>query len=309
MALPEELQALARRVSNRGRWGDDDQRGTLNLITPDAVRRGVAAVRTGEVLSLAIPFDADGPMWDFDSMPGRHNPTLDAYMVNVSFTGDPADFTTSDDTLTMGTQAATHWDALAHVGYEGRLYNDVPGDVVTRDAGAARLGAEQIGAVVTRGLLCDVARLHGVDWFEEPYPIDGDDLEACLDRAGLRAEPGDAVLVRTGQMAHRGDKQRYSFPSPGLSTRSIEWLRDHDVAAVATDTQTFECYPGEDDAVFFPVHMIHLRDMGLLQGQLWALDDLAEACAADGRHEFLLDATPLPLVGATGAPVAPTAVR
>ena len=103
MALPEELRELAQRVSNWGRWGDDDQRGTLNLVTPASVLRGIAAVRDGRVLSLAIPFEADGPMWDFESMPGRVNPTLDAYFVNVSFTGDPSDFTTSDDTLRMGT--------------------------------------------------------------------------------------------------------------------------------------------------------------------------------------------------------------
>src|SRR5262249_44487899 len=158
--------------------------------------------------------------------------------------------------------------------------------------------------VVSRGVLLDIARLHGVDHFDDAYAITGDDLErACR----VAVEPGDVVLVRTGQQHYlrAGDKVRYSYPSPGLSTQSIEWLREHDAAAVATDNMTFEVYPGEDPEVFMPVHMIHLRDMGLVQGQNWALDELAADCAADGQYDFLLVASPLPLTHAVGAPVVP----
>jgi kynurenine formamidase len=308
--LTDELQELARRVSNWGRWGPDDQRGTLNLITPDAVRRGAAAVRTGEAFSLAIPFDQTGPQWDGSGMPDRVNPELNTYAVNVAFTGDPADFTTTDDSFRMGSQAATHLDALSHVGYEGKLWNDTPNSVVT-DAGASKLGIEHDRAIATRGVLVDIARLKGVGHFEENYAITGDDLEAAVTLGGVNVESGDAVLVRTGHMHYLrlGDRLKYSMPAPGLSTKSIEWVRDHDVSLVATDTITYEVYPCENADVFMPVHMIQLRDMGLAQGQNFNLDDLAAACAADGRIEFLLVATPLPLTGAAGAPVAPTAIR
>ena len=94
-----------------------------------------------------------------------------------------------------------------------------------------------------------------------------------------------------------------------MTTGTISWIRDHDVAAVATDTLTFEVYPCEDRKVFMPAHMIHIRDMGLLQGQVWHLDDLAVDCASDGQYDFLLCATPLPLTHAVGAPVAPTAIK
>src|SRR5262249_48060242 len=114
--LPQELVELAARVSNWGRWGTDDQRGTLNLIDEDAVRRGVAAAREGRAFSLAIPFDGTGPQWDNVNMPHRTNPELRTHTVNMSFTGDSRDFTTSDDSFDMGSQAATHWDALSHVG-------------------------------------------------------------------------------------------------------------------------------------------------------------------------------------------------
>jgi kynurenine formamidase len=311
MPLSSELAALAARVSNWGRWGPDDQRGTLNLVTAESVRRGLAAARDGRAFSLAIPFDRQGPQWDSENMPHRVNPELHTHSVNVAFTGDPRDFTTSDDSFRMGSQAATHWDALAHVGYDGRLYNDTPQSAVTAEHGAQRLGIEHFGAFATRGVLLDVARLHGVDHFDDNYAITGDDLEQAAGAAGVSVAAGDALLVRTGQMhfLRAGDKRRYSMPSPGLSSRSIEWLHDHDVAAVATDTITFEVYPCEDPRVFMPVHMIQLRDMGLAQGQNWALDELAADCAADGRYECLLVATPLPLTGAVGAPVAPTAVK
>lgn len=308
MALPEHLQQLAAKVSNTGRWGTDDRRGTLNLIDRAAVLRGVAAARDGKVFSLAIPFDSDGPQTG--AIPGRENPEREMIAVNMAFTGDPANFCTNDDKVSMGVQAATHWDALAHVSYEGRLYNGIAAATVT-DAGAPQLGIDTFGPVVTRGVLADVARLHEVDHFDTGYAVTGDDLDAALARAGATVEPGDALLVRTGQMRHlaAGDKARFADPSPGLSTQSIEWLRDHDVAAVATDTLVLEVWPPEDPAVLLPVHMIQLVDMGLIQGQLWALDELAEDCAADGRYEFLLCATPLPFTRALGGPVAPTAVK
>jgi kynurenine formamidase len=308
--LTPDLHDLARRVSNWGRWGADDQRGTLNLITESVVMRGVAAARHGRTFSLAIPFDQSAPQWDTKNMPERVNPELRTYAVNLAFTGDTDDFTTSDDSFRMGSQAATHLDALAHVGYEGKLWNDTPNSVVSPD-GAARLGIEQMGAIATRGVLVDIARLHGVDHFDENYPITGDDLDRAASAAGVHIQSGDAVLVRTGHMhfLRSGDKRRYSMPAPGLSTRSIPWIRDHDVALVATDTITFEVYPCEDTQVFMPVHMINLRDMGLTQGQNWHLDDLAADCARDGQYDFLLVATPLPLTGAAGAPVAPTAIK
>lgn len=310
MALPPELRALADKVSNWGRWGPDDERGTLNLVDAAAVRRGVAAATDGRVFSLAMPFGPDGPQ--DGGIPGRENPSVRITMANVSMTGDPGDFTTSDDQFRMGSQAATHWDALGHVGYDGLLYNGVDAGVVTAEGGAARLGIDRFGPVVSRGILCDVARLHGVDGFDDNHPISGDELDACVAAAGLRVEPGDIVCVRTGQfrwLRPGVEKLRFRHPTPGLAVSSIEWLHDHDVAAVASDTFVLECYPGEDPAVLLPVHMINLRDMGLVQGQLWWLDDLAADCAGDGRIDFLLTATPLPLVGAVGGPVAPTAVK
>ncbi|MCU1450370.1 MAG: putative cyclase, partial [Acidimicrobiales bacterium] len=163
MALPPEFTELARRVSNWGRWGDDDERGTLNLIDPDAIRRGAACVRTGRTISLALPLNADGPQTGV--IPGRDNPDHRMVAVNMAYTGDADDFATSDDAVSMGLQAATHWDALAHVSYGGALYNGFPASSVT-DGGAARCGIDKAGAIVSRGVLLDVARARGVDRVE-----------------------------------------------------------------------------------------------------------------------------------------------
>ena len=170
--------------------------------------------------------------------------------------------------------------------------------------GATKLGIEQFGPIVTRGVLLDVARLHGVDALDAGYAIGAEDLDGAATRAGLHVEAGDIVLVRTGNMRwlRDGDRTTYVGSAPGLGVGSIGWLHDTQVAAVATDTLAFEVWPAEDPAALLPVHMLNLRDQGLVQGQLWYLDALAEDCAADGVYEFLLAATPLPLTGAVRRP-------
>ena len=308
MPLDAEQAALAARVSNWGRWGADDQRGTLNLIDAAAVKRGAAAVKRGVSFSLSIPMDGGGPQTG--RVLGRKNPTLTMLQVSFAFSGDSRDFATSDDEVVTGTQSATHWDALAHAGYDGLLYNGIPADVITQDDGATKLGIEHFGPVVTRGLLCDVARLRGVEYFEEPYAVTGADLDACL--GDLAPLAGDIVLVRTGQMhwLRVGDRNRYADISPGIGLDAVEWLHDHDIAAIANDTHVFEPYPCPGpNPYLFPTHMIELRDMGIPQGQQWDLDELAADCAADGVYEFLLSATPLPLTHACGGLTAPTATK
>ncbi len=308
MALPRELIELGQKVSNWGRWGADDRRGTLNLIDAVAVNRGLASARQGKVFSLAMPFNEEGPQLGF--IPGRINPKRTMIQIDESLTGDKSDFTTSDDAVEMGVQSATHWDALAHVSYNGLLYNGVPSASIT-DAGSADLGIDNYGAIATRGVLLDVARALGAEMLPDGYAITGDDLDIAARHAGVTVAPGDIICIRTGWMhwLRVNEKLHYSFPTPGPSPKSIEWFRDHDVAGVATDTLVFENYPAEDPAANLAVHMIHLRDIGLAQGQNWALDELAADCLADGQYDFLLTATPIPFTHAVGGPVAPTAIK
>ena len=308
MTLSDDFVELAKRVSNWGRWGDGDERGTLNLIDADAVRRGAACVRTGKTFSLALPLNEDGPQTGV--IPGRDNPDHRMVAVNMAFTGDPNDFATSDDAVSMGLQAATHWDALAHVSYGGFLYNGFPASSVT-EKGAARCGIDKAGTIVTRGVLLDVARARGVDRLDGAHAIGAEDLEAARELARVDIEPGDVVLIRTGQIQvlHGGDKNAFGHPSPGPGIDAVPWFRDHDVAAVATDNLTFEVFPCERDDLFLPVHLLDLRDVGLTQGQNWDLEALAADCADDDVYSFLLEASPQPFTGATGSPVNPVATK
>jgi len=324
--IPESFADMARRVSNWGRWGPDDQRGTLNLIDREARLRATASVVDGDAFALGLPLsEAEGIQMGF--IPGRVNPTRSMICVNGPLGPDPEWIASSEDVVTFALQCATHWDGLAHVSYGagapgGLLYNGYPASSVD-ETGASRLGVEHIGALVTRGVLLDVARALGKEILEPGYAITPDDLEAALDLAGGDLQSGDAVLVRTGQAAHlalpgrpglggaepKRDLIAYTWPTPGLTVATAGWLHDRDVAAVALDTMVLEVYPCEDPDLYLPVHLLHLVEMGLTQGQNFFLDELADACAADGRYTFLLDGTPLPFTGALGAPVNPVALR
>ncbi len=306
--LPPEVKELAAQVRNWGRWGADDEIGTLNLITDDVVRAAAGEIRVGRRLALGLPLNDQGPQTGV--IPGRDNPTHEMIMVDTPLTGDPSNFTTSDDKVILALQAATHWDALAHVSYEGQLYNGVPSSVIT-DTGAARMGIDKIRTLVSRGVLLDVAAAKGVDRLEGGYPLTAADLDAACAHGKVEVRPGDIVLLRTGQMQWflEGDREKYGAPAPGPSLQTVAWFHDHDVAAVATDNITFEVFPSEREDALLPVHLLHLVDMGMTQGQNWNLEELAVDCANDGRYAFFLDASPQPFTHAVGSPVNPIVVK
>lgn len=317
MTVSSRFEEIAARVRNWGRWGPDDQLGTLNLVDDDARRRAAACVRTGQAVPLGLPLsEQEGIQAGF--VPGRINPHRSMIAVDEPLSPDPDWIRSSEDVVELALQCATHWDALAHVSYGGVLYNGYPADSVT-DGGAGRCGIHLVRTLVSRGVLLDVARAKGLDVLEPGYPIQPDDLDAAAELARVTVVPGDVVLVRTGQMVHlrldraAGDPERdlvaYTWPTPGLTMATAEWFRARDVAAVATDTLPLEVFPGEDDDTYLPVHLLHLVEMGMTQGQNWVLDGLAEACAADGRYDFLLDATPLPFTRGLGSPLNPVALR
>jgi len=311
--LPDDVAEVAARVRNWGRWGTDDQLGTLNLCDAAATRRGTEAVRHGHRLSLALPLSADGPQMGF--IPGRENPVHDMVAVHMpaqpgDAPGTPGIAVWNDDAVAMGTQSCTHWDGLAHAAYDGHIYNGFPDSTVT-DTGAARCGIHLVGALAGRGVLLDVARALGVDRLEPSHPISPDDLDAAVELAQCDLAPGDIVLLRTGHITrfHEGDRLTYATSAPGPTLDTASWFHRHDVAAVATDNLIFEAFPGDRTDIVLPVHFVHLVDMGLTQGQNWDLEALANECADDGRYTFLLAAAPEPLVAGVGAPVHPIAIR
>jgi kynurenine formamidase len=305
----ERLRALAEKVTNWGRWGADDERGTINFITPDVVRRAAACVRRGEVFSLGLTFGAEGPQI---GQGGRENPLHIMTATEARLGADPDAPRYSDDVVVMPLQCATQWDSLAHVFYGGQLYNGFPASTLTA-AGASRNGIDKQGAgIVSRGVLLDVARVRGVARLAPGTAITPDDLEAAERAQGIRAERGDVLLVRTGHITvftKDGNREGYMRQAPGLGVACAEWLHRREVAAVACDNNAVEVLPFEDPTLPLPLHQLCLRDMGLTLGEMFDLEALAADCAADGTWECLFTAPPLKVTGAVGSPLNPLAVK
>jgi kynurenine formamidase len=308
MPLPQEFLELSSKVRNWGRWGDDDELGTLNLITPEVVRKAAGCVQQGKAFSLAIPLSANGPQRG--NIPGKFNPIRTMASVNMELSGDPDGPRSSDDVVYMSLQGATHWDSLAHVSYGGFIYNGYPADSVTW-AGARRCGIDKVTTLVSRGVLLDVARSKGMDRLEGGYAITPDDLDAAEAFGGTSVEPGDVALIRTGHLQYlkEGNTRAYADPVPGVGMACAVWFREKDIAAVASDTVVLEVWPPQRPDLLIPVHMLNLVDMGLTQGQNFDLEELAVDCAADGRYAFLLGASPEPFERGLGSPVNPVAVK
>lgn len=307
----DALESLAKEVRNWGRWGPDDERGTLNYVTPAKRVAAAREIRSGASFSLSIPFDSRGPQ---TGAIGRVNPVhlmtaTGADPAQAIDLGGGARYT--DDYIVMPLQCATQWDALSHVFYGDRLYNGYPAQSV--DSSGARFdGIDKVHQdFVSRAVLLDVARLKGVDSLAPSDVISAADLDAAERAQGVRAEEGDFLLVRTGLMASwrkTGGWDAFRGPQPGLHVETLRWIHARRIAAVAADNMMVEAaatLPGYT----LPLHMIGIRDMGLSLGEFWYLEELAEDCARDGRWSCFLAAQALRITGAVGSPVNPIAIK
>jgi kynurenine formamidase len=309
-----DVDRLAKRHSNWGRWGAEDQIGTLNHVTDEHRVHAAGLVRTGEVISLALPFDAKGPQ---TCAFGRNNPVHYMMATGTDALGGAQDHmpTTrhADDGITMPLSCGTQWDGLSHIFYEDKMYNGHSAALVSSD-GAAVNGVQNMSdKVVGRGVLLDLPRASRRDWLEPGESILPETLDAALEFAGVTVGAGDFVLIRTGQLAQvrsRGSWGDYAGGSaPGLSITTAPWFAERDVAGYATDTWGTEVIPNETPDVFQPLHIILLVHMGMLIGEMFDLEQLADRCAEDGRNEFMLVAPPLPITGAVASPVNPLVIR
>ena len=317
-ATADLIHETAERVRNWGRWGDDDQLGTLNFITAAKVMEAAAAVRSGQVISMGLPYDSNGPQ----TQPGgRDNPIHAMVLSGADQTvsdddlGLPHGIGFSDDMITMYLQCGTQWDGLGHCFDRGKMYNGFPSAEVTSNRGAIRNGIEHMkDRVVTRGVLLDVARAKGVEMLEPGYGITPEDLEATIDAQGETSAvgTGDAVMIRTGQMDHcrkNGWGTYAGGDAPGLSFSTADWLHDTEISALATDTWGAEVRPNELEGSFQPLHQVMIPNIGLLVGEIFDMTEIGEACAADGVYDFMFVCPPLEITGAVGSPITPLAIR
>jgi kynurenine formamidase len=296
-------------VHNWARWGETDQRGTANLLTPERVAAAASLVRTGKRFSLALPIGGV-------ATPGYRSDPLHLF---ESTTGDKVlgeqGLQYSDDYLVMNLQATTQIDALSHFGAGARLYNGYWAGVVTSHSGAKRLGIHHhADGIVGRGVVLDVARNEGSDRLPPRFAIGPEQLDATASAQGVEVGAGDIVMVRTGWLGWWMDQaaggERPGFGDlPGVSPTCVPWLAERDVGFLATDTLAVEVVPPEEGMPPMALHVAALRDLGLLLGELFDLDALAEDCAADGVYECFVVAAPLPVVNGVGSPLNPIAIK
>jgi kynurenine formamidase len=219
----------------------------------------------------------------------------------------PSGFHYFDDALFLHLQGATQIDTLAHVAYDGLLYNGLPiGDITAE--GAQRLGATNIGVSLTgRGVLLDIARLRGRPRLSPTEEITCDDLDAAEEAAGVRVGSGDMLLIRTGWLSvftQEADRATFFASEPGLGLGTARWLKDRDVAFVAADNWGVEVSPTLE-GIDMPLHCVLVRDMGMPLGEMFDLETIAAHAAETGRYEFHLSTPAMNIPGAVGSPATP----
>lgn len=302
---------------NWGRWGKDDQIGTANLSSPDAVRAAAALITSGRRFSLAIPIGTNVPSF----RPAPLHLFMSAAADGVVADGQPlpdgdgtgAVWAYSDDLLVLAPQYSTQLDGFG-LAVDDSMYNGYWAGLVTAHSGARRLGMHhRTAGIVGRGVLLDVARhVGGADPLPRRFRISSDLLESTAAEQGVQVRGGDAVLVRTGFMAEalNGGGTLTVEDAPGLAASTIPWLHDRDVMLVGTDTPAIEVV-GEPEPGHSPneFHFRALRDLGLQLAETLILDELAADCQADGTYEFFFVAAPLPVTGGVGSPLNPLAIK
>lgn len=293
-----QLRALFARCSNWGRWGADDELGTLNYITPEVRRRAAALVTEGRTVSLA------------QELSKHETPANPRPIVHFMAYEDHAPRAAIDFIgMVPHGLSLTHLDAVGHCFFDGHLYNGRPAaSVVSKSAGLlfGSILAQREG-IVTRGVLLDVAAARGVPWLAAGEYVTAEDLERAEQRTGGTVETGDAVCVHVGleaREAAEGPEDRSL--RAGLDAGAVAWLHDREVALYTGDC--IERLPYPSDVMPVPLHQIGLVAMGLVLLDSPRLAPLVAACGELGRATFLLTVAPLPVPGGTGSPVNPVAV-
>lgn len=292
----DEVRGYFERCSNWGRWGADDNAGTVNLITPEKRREAAALVKSGRAVSLAYPLNTVGG-------PGNWNPAQ-------HFLRATPDFSVDYIGLLFHGYATTHIDALCHVFWEGKMYNGKPAtDVTSLGARSGAVDAWKTG-ITTRGVLIDIPRFRGEPFVTLDRPVRAWELEDAAAAQGSPLRAGDAVIVYSGRGAYFAANPAAvpgAAPSPGLHADTAPYLKEHDAAILGWDQMDaspsgYQVFKG------LSVHVLTIVFAGMPLLDNAYLEPLAEACAQENRWEFLLTINPLNVRGGTGSPVNPVAI-
>jgi kynurenine formamidase len=296
-----------------GVFGDDDEVGTINLLTPERVVAATSSIRTGKVFALNLPINIpDPPLFTR----GKHTHTIKIF--------PNAEFVLDDFLDNFYPQASSQWDALAHVKHPVHgAYNGIPDKEMT-GRGGMRLGIDNLArrGIAGRGVLADVARYHervgkSIN-FTTAESIPLEDVQAALEDEGVELQAGDILLIRIGWTkfylsASHEIKAELAKETvvPGIegSERTARWLWNNHLAAVASDSPALEALPkpAGEEAEFLHFHM--LAFFGMPIGEMWNLEGLADDCAADGDYDFFLTSAPLNIPGGVGSPPNALAIK
>ncbi len=299
----DEIIGYFSSLTNWGRWGSEDQRGTLNLLTGETVRRATALVTSGNRVSLARTIRPGAR--------GEPNPPLH-FMISSGDGVPPHGFGGATDWVGLASHghSVTHLDAPSHIFWDGKTYNGQDARRVTTARGA-QVGSVELASdgAIARAVLADIPRHRGVPRLSGPDAVFSDELEACLLSEGIQIGPGDVLIVRTGRdVAPRADDPVESASShPGLHAQCLPWLRSKDVSMLGADVAQ-EVQPSGYADLTFPLHTVGIVAMGLWLIDNLLLEDLASMCAERARWEFLFVLAPLRLKNTTASPVNPIAV-
>lgn len=306
--------------SNWGRWGPDDEVGSLNYLTSEEVLRGISSVRSGEVFTLQVPIgstEVDGdPVWP-NRTPAVRTAVMDeGFFERGEAPEVPVDgHRWADDRIEMYLQGSTQYDALGHLWYDGKIWNGY--DATTTVGSLKRASVMAIGerGVVGRGVLIDMARHRKKEVLDHAESFTHLDVLEAAEGQGLDIQPRDILLIRTGWIGsyYRTPREEFytDFNEPGLvySPELVEWFQSMEIPNLVTDTMANERSFDPETGIEVALHCALMRNLGVAFTEICWLDDLAAACAADGRWSFLYTAAPLKVVGASGAPVNPVVIR
>lgn len=281
------------------KWGAGDERGSGNHMGKESVLRAAKLIKLGEHIELAHVLSADGPFFGtrrFDIHTKR------------TFMNSQANRRGSNEEILISEmgQVGTQFDGFAHQTIGDSLYNCFKQDDISTRGGFTKLGIEKVGALMTRGVLIDVAGLKGVDMLGDTYEITPQDLQQALAKQGMKLQKGDAVIIHTGWGKLWGkDNARYVKSCPGIGIAAAEWLVKQDPMLIGADNWPVEVAPNPDKEISLPVHQILLPINGVHILENLKLDELV----AKKVHEFAFIMQPLKMKGFSGASVAPTAIR
>jgi kynurenine formamidase len=294
-----DIEVMMTSLSNWGRWGNADQLGSLNLITPQKRRQAAALVREG--ISVSLAHNAIEKEQD-DSPPFVQKMiVLPKEDQEVGSSGD--EYCVRYHGFTQ-----THMDGLCHLMYKGKMYNGFSQAEVTA-SGAHKLGVENVKqGIFTRGVLMDIPRLLGARYLEGTRAIYPEDLDAWERKAGVKVESGDAVLIRTGRWLRREQEGPWDIMkgSAGLHASCLPWLKERGVAVVGSD-MALDVLPSRVEGFEMPVHWVCLVTLGVPILDNLDLEGLSEEANTRRRWAFLLTAAPLAVEGGTGSPINPLA--